>query len=218
MKKIVLVISAAFLMGACLPFSIPGIPTANVDVAATSAANLADSAAQTLTALPTNISLPPTETGTLLPTLPLEMSSTPTTAPTLNLSETATPLTATFEVPTSMDVVASATPVAAGTASVTPTLGVLTYGTLPPAIVPFTQITLINKSKRQAYISLQVVTEKGGPTIIEYPVRGRVKLKAPVGYYLYVAWVGGKQMVGEFRLHKDESLTIILYKDKVVIK
>jgi hypothetical protein len=30
--------------------------------------------------------------------------------------------------------------------------------------------------------------------------------------------VGGRKMVGEFRLHNNEDLTITLFKDKVVIK
>jgi hypothetical protein len=128
--------------------------------------------------------------------------------------EAATGVTATFDIVTSTNVIMTAVP--AGAASMTPTLGVLTYGTLPPA-VPFSNVTLINRSKRQAYISLQVVTAQGGPTIIEYPVRGQIKIQAPTGQYLYVAWVGGREMVGEFRLHKDQDLSIILYKDRVEI-
>jgi hypothetical protein len=87
---------------------------------------------------------------------------------------------------------------------------------LPPA-VPFGNITLINKAKAEAYISLQVTTKQGGPTILEYPVAGRERIKAPSGYYLYVAWVGGNKMVGNFSLHQDDNLYITLYKDKVVI-
>jgi len=125
-----------------------------------------------------------------------------------------TPITATFIVATSTDLPAT---LPVGPATVTLTPGVLTYGTLPPA-VPFSRLTLLNKSKRQVYISLQVVTAEGGPTIIEYPVRRQVELKAPIGSYLYVAWVGGRKMVGEFRLHKDEDLVIIIYSDKIIVR
>jgi hypothetical protein len=58
----------------------------------------------------------------------------------------------------------------------------------------------------------------GSNTVIEYPVKGRIKIEAPVGFYNYVAWVGGRKMVGEFRLHNNEDLSITLYRDKVVIK
>jgi hypothetical protein len=126
--------------------------------------------------------------------------------------ETATGITATFDIPTSTNVAAPA-----GTASAIPTLTIRTYGTLPPA-VPFSNVTLINRARAEAYISLQVVTEQGGPTIIEYPVEGRVRIQAPIGHYLYVAWVGGRKMVGEFRLKHDQDLSIILYRDRIEVK
>ena len=91
------------------------------------------------------------------------------------------------------------------------------YGTLPPA-VPSSDIRLINKSKTQAYISLQVTSTDGRYAIIEYPVTGTITVQAPLGSYLYVAWVGGNKMVGNFKLHGNEELSITLYKDKVVIK
>jgi hypothetical protein len=97
-----------------------------------------------------------------------------------------------------------------------PTLTVRLYGTLPP-LVPFGSITLINKAKTEAYISLQVTTRQGGPTILEYPVERTEKINAPSGYYLYVAWVGGRKMVGNFILHEDDSLYITLYRDRVVV-
>jgi hypothetical protein len=97
------------------------------------------------------------------------------------------------------------------------TLAIRTYGTLPPA-VPFSYVTLINKAKAEAYISLQVTMPDGSYSIIEYPVEGRVRIKAPVGSYLYVAWVGGRKMVGEFRLRHNDDLSITLFKDSVVIK
>jgi len=88
---------------------------------------------------------------------------------------------------------------------------------LPPA-VQFSNITLVNKAKAEAYISLQVTMPDGQYSIIEYPVEGRIKIQAPVGSYLYVTWVGGRKMVGEFRLKNNDDLTITLYKDRVVIQ
>jgi hypothetical protein len=123
-------------------------------------------------------------------------------------------------VPTATGVPANLTPTATLAAGqVTPiwTLAVRTYGTLPPA-VPFSNITLVNKAKAEAYISLQVTMPDGQYSIIEYPVEGRIKIQAPVGSYLYVTWVGGRKMVGEFRLKNNDDLTITLYKDRVVIQ
>ena len=122
--------------------------------------------------------------------------------------------TGTFDIVTSTGVVMTEVP--AGSASETPTLGVRTYGTLPP-LVPFAHITLINRAKAEAYISLHVDLD-GSNTVIEYPVNGTILIQAPLGFYRYVAWVGGREMVGEFRLKKDQDLTIILYKDRIEIK
>ena len=213
MKKILLAVAVLFVTGGCLPFSLTPNPAPTVDVAATSAANMQTAVVQTLTAQPTNTALPATDTAA--PTLTPEATFSPTVSPTTGV-ESPVLATGTFDIPTSTGVVMTEVP--AGSASETPTLGVMTYGTLPPYIVPYSDITLINRSKRQAYISLQVFTEKGGPTIIEYPVSGHIKIKAPTGHYLYVAWVGGREMVGEFRLKKDQDLAIILYKDRVEIK
>jgi len=91
------------------------------------------------------------------------------------------------------------------------------YGTLPPA-VPSAKITVLNKSKTQAYISLQNYPPVNEDAFLEYPVEKKVNVRAPLGYYLYVVWVGGRKIVGEFRLHKDDDLTITIYKDKVEVK
>jgi hypothetical protein len=128
-------------------------------------------------------------------------------------------VTATGNVPTATGVPGNTTPTPTLVpGQVTPiwTLAIRTYGTLPPA-VPFSHITLVNKAKAEAYISLQVTMPDDKHSIIEYPVEGRIKIQAPVGWYLYVAWVGGRKMVGEFRLHHGNDLTITLYKDRVAV-
>jgi hypothetical protein len=101
--------------------------------------------------------------------------------------------------------------------TLTPTFTILLWGTLPPA-VRSSDIRLVNRSKTEAYISLQVTSPEGGYAVLEYPVAGTLDIKAPVGSYLYVAWVGGRQMVGNFRLHGNEALTIILYRDRIEVK
>jgi hypothetical protein len=170
---------------------------------------------QTLTAQPTGTFSPvvssATSTASSTPeTLP---SATETASPTFSAADLAA-ATGTFEAITSTPLSAT---FPAGPATTTHTPAVLTYGTLPPA-VPFANVTLVNRAKTQAYISLQVVTEQGGPTIMEYPVQGRIQIQAPVGQYLYVAWIGGRKMVGEFRLHRDDDLEIFLYRDRVEVQ
>lgn len=230
MKKAVLSLVLLLVLSACFPLTPPPNLDPILDTAGTAQASLQTAVAQTLAALPTQTSAPPVSTATL--TLPIEepLSVTETLEPTLDLS-TATTLeaapgistttpepalvvsTGTFDVATSTELPAT---MVLGPATDTLTPGVLTYGTLPPA-VPYSNLTLINRAKTKAYISLQVVTAQGGPTIIEYPVSGRIEIQAPVGQYLYVAWVGGRKMVGEFRLRHDQDLELILFRDRVEI-
>ena len=39
----------------------------------------------------------------------------------------------------------------------------------------------------------------------------------PVGWYTYVAWVGGNKFAGNFTLRQDSNPTIKLYIHKVVV-
>jgi hypothetical protein len=204
-------------LGACsaLPAPTNSVPT--VDIAGTVNSIAQTSLAQTLTAQPS-------PTATLVPdtaTPPLaEPSATSTSVPIINTDTPLPNLTTTLATATEgvAAPLATATQIAvSGSPTLTPTLGILTYGTLPPAIVPYTSITLINRSQRQVYVSLQVVTDKGGPTIIEYPVRKTVSVKIPVGSYTYVVWVGGRQLVGYFHVSKLDEPTLTIYKDKIVI-
>ncbi len=111
----------------------------------------------------------------------------------------------------------SATPNPAFSATPTGTPHRLYSGTMPPNL-PFGEITLINKSKAEAYISLRCVTRDNFVTIIEYPVNKFVTAKAPAGQYTYVLWVGGNKLVGSFSLGKSEELTINIFKDRVGIR
>ena len=209
MKKIVFALVAFFVLGACLPISLPGLstPTANVD-AAVSPTTETSAPPSTPTPVSVNPSVTPASSS-----LTAENTFTPTNSPAPDL--TTTPATST-DLPVYPTVTSSAA-VVGSQATATPTLGIMLYGTLPPE-VPFNTITVWNRSKAQAYISLQVTLNDGRYAILEYPVEGRIKIKAPIGTYIYVAWVGGNKMSGGFRNHSTDSLTIILYKDKVVIK
>jgi hypothetical protein len=218
----------AFLLGACS--QIPGLtPTPGtgptVDSAATSDALFKTAVAQTLTARPTTTVPSITETATLpaptaSPVVPATDTPTATQGVTTPVDLTATLATGTSEVPTATGApgnVTATTTLAQGQVTAIWTLAIRTYGTLPPA-VPFSQVTLINRANTEAYISLQVTMPDGKYSIIEYPVEGSIKIRAPVGSYLYVAWVGGRKIVGEFRLKNDDDLSITLYRDRVVIK
>jgi hypothetical protein len=219
MKKIAIIVLAAQILGACLPLTpapAPNVPT--LDVAGTVQAGAQTSVAQTLTAFPTITVAPVTDTATPPIAVPTDTATTVPSTATLVPSLTTTPLTAT-SAPTNPAFTSTATLASApGAATLTaiPTLTIRTYGTLPPA-VPFATVILVNKAKTEAYISLQTDTLQGGPTIIEYPVEGTVKIHAPIGDYLYVAWVGGRKMVGNFSLRKVNEMTITLFRDKVVI-
>ena len=215
MKKAAFGVVVVFLLTACLPLTpAPPVPSPIVDGAGTAEAMLKTAIVQTLTAKPTRT--PVLVVSPATPTLSSEVPPTETEIVTATavVDPVMTASTGTFEAITSTPLPAS---LVQGPVTATLTPGVLTYGTLPPA-VPFAKITLNNRAKTQAYISLQVVTAQGGPTIMEYPVRGKIEIEAPVGNYLYVAWVGGRKMVGEFRLRQDEELELFLYRDRIEIK
>lgn len=223
MKKTVVVLASMFalLLSACSQLPAFGsTPATGPTLNATSVFGTA--VAKTLTAQPTLPAVSVTDTATLpvmvespttLPTdtqvvIPVQSS----TSPAANL--TMTPATATGPAPA---IGTSTATLASNQVTASPTLGIRTYGTLPPE-VPFASVILINKAKAEAYISLQVTMPDGKYSIIEYPVEGTIKIKAPIGQYLYVAWVGGNKMVGNFRLHDNEDAVITLYKDRVTIK
>lgn len=209
MKKLIPAIVAVLAIGACLPSNpFPGLSTPTAVIQATS------TSAPTQTPPPTGTPVPLNPTVTPAVGSPI-VESTLTASPQPNLTST---LATSTDVPANPNNTSTSTStLAPGQPTLTPTLGILKYGTLPPA-VPFNSITLWNRSKAQAYISLQVTTIEGYYTIIEYPVKGQVRIKAPLGSYVYVAWVGGNKMIGTFRLTSTDSLVITLFKDKVVIK
>ena len=227
MKKTVVVLGTllALLLGACsqLPGFTPTPGTGpTVDSAATSDALFKTAVALTLTAQPTFTAAPVTNTAVIpvaSPTLP--PTDTPAVIVTSLADLTTTPVTATSAAATATTVppanLTASPTLVTGQVTAIWTLAVRTYGTLPP-LVPFSHITLINKAKTEAYISLHVDLPEGGNTVIEYPVEKSIKIEAPIGFYSYVAWVGGNKMVGNFKLHHGDDLSITLYKDKVVIK
>jgi hypothetical protein len=221
MKKFtVLALLCSLALGSCQAISFPTSPAPSVDSQGTVNAAIQTSNAQTLAAQPSPTTVPPTATVTPLlaepsPTATVVTATIDLFAPNLTITAATATLVPTSAgatlVPTSTATLASVQ----GTAS--PTLGIRTYGTLPPLNRPYTEITIFNRSKAEAYISLQIVTDQGY-TIIEYPVKKVVKINIPTGSYTYVVWVGGRQFVGYFQASQGSEPVISIYKDKIVVK
>ncbi len=222
-RMLYLVIGTALVLSACLPLIIP-TPAPPVDLQSTAQSY----ARQTLQSRATP-SLLPSNTSVIASSTALASGTPEISLETENpilLTLTATLGTGTVTASIPLATMTSIAPAPMFTPSATRSALVMSiasdtphpqfYGTLPP-YVPFGKITLVNKAKADAYISLQVTTPDGNNTILEYPVNNKVITNAPAGKYLYVAWVGGRKMVGNFRLDKDEDLTITLYKNKVTI-
>jgi hypothetical protein len=213
MNRTVFAVVILLVIGACLPSNLLPVSLAQPTV---------DSLASAPAALSETATLPPTDTAVPV----TDTSAPPTESPAASATETATTspipnLTTTFATSTEITVASgesTATLAVSGAETTTSTPSHLTYGTLPPENRPFSQVTLFNRSHAEAYISLQVNNRDFGPTIIEYYVERMVTIRAPVGYYLYVAWVGGNKMVGNFRLSENDDLLITLFEDRVVIR
>ncbi|MBI4761603.1 MAG: hypothetical protein ACOYYF_00765 [Chloroflexota bacterium] len=203
-------------VSSCSAIGLEQTPAVNIDTQATIDAIVQTAAEQTAAVQPSPTPAPPTPTETAASTaspLPLTVTASPTSAP------SGTPLPNLTTTPATATSGPSDTPTPASSAkpTQTPTPGPLLYGTLPPA-VPSASITIINKSKTPVYISLQNYPPHRPAAFLEYPVKRQVQVDAPLGYYVYVVWVDGKQIVGSFRLHNGDSLTIVIFKDRVVIK
>jgi len=224
-KMFVLVIVLGLSLSACLPAAQPTAtlaPVSELNLQAT----VEISVQQTLQALPSptlapsNTPVPATETQpvaettsteTLPPTATLDSGTpvvnTTVTSVTSTKQTTGTPATATLAV--------TVNPAFSATVTETPHLQY--YGTMPPYLA-FSRITLNNKSKSEVYISLQCTTSEGYKTIIEYPVKVQVEANFPVGRYVYVAWVGGRQITGKFVLDNNQDRVINIFKDRLEIK
>ncbi|MEW6401435.1 MAG: hypothetical protein AB1649_06515, partial [Chloroflexota bacterium] len=201
MKKILLLaVAFSLILSACALPSFPQVTappapdlvgTADVFVQQTLLAQPTPTVFPTDTPVistPTLTAPPPTETGTPTET---QNPSLLTLTATLGTGTPAggTGTTASLTPTGTRDPSIGATP--------TRTAGPLFFGTVPPD-PPSGSITLLNKSRAEAYISLQCEDRNGKVTILEYPVRRQVRTKAPAGDYLFVAWVGGRQMTGTF--------------------
>lgn len=217
-KRILLVVALALLLSACgaLTESQSGASPVPDEELRLTAAVLSE---QTLAAIPTQSPIP-TETPVILDPEPTTTQPLPTeTENPVLLTLTATLLvgTPTPGTPTT-ETAGLETPTAEGqTAAIpgNPSGGVV--GTQAP-FLPFGTIKLFNKSDADAYVSLRCVTKEGYVTLLEYPVNKNFSVQAPAGSYTYIAWVGGRQFDGSFKMDKDGFVTITFYKNRVNIK
>jgi len=91
------------------------------------------------------------------------------------------------------------------------------YGTAP-AGTPSGNVRLINNANAEVYVSLQGTTKDGVTVINEYPVNKSMNVSVPIGWYHYVAWVGGQKFTGDFNLRQDSNPTLKFYLDKVIVE
>lgn len=102
--------------------------------------------------------------------------------------------------------------------SSTESSGDLSYGTVP-AKASYRTIKLINYANADVYVSLQGVTATDKVNVtFEYSVNGSRTVSVPVGQYHYVAWVGGKEFVGDFKLREGVTLSMKFYPDRVNVQ
>ena len=239
MKKLFFLVTAlGFILSSCLPAMLQPQATAAPVLVENLEATAAILSQQTLQALPT-LTLAPSMTMTPVVMTPTETPTQATPTETQNpilLTLTATlgtgtvaagsetPLLGTLGTPTvtitgtlPITITPSVTLNPAISFTSTGTAHPQHSGTMPPNL-PYGEITLINSSKAEVYISLRCVTKDDYVTIIEYPVKKIITTNAPAGQYTYVVWVGGRKIVGSFSLGKSQDRTINIYKDRVGIK
>ncbi len=218
-KRNLFVVALGLLLSACLPAfseSQSGPTPFPDEVLRVTAAVISE---QTLAALPTQSPVP-TETPVILSPEPNATQPTPTeTENPVLLTLTATLLAGTPTPGTpSNETAGSETPTAANQPSTipgTPSGGVV--GTQAP-FLPYGTIQLSNKSDADAYVALRCVTKEGYVTLLEYPVNKNFSVQAPAGSYTYVAWVGGRQFDGSFKMDKGGFVTIAFYKNRITVK
>jgi hypothetical protein len=86
-----------------------------------------------------------------------------------------------------------------------------------PRDTVYKHVGVENRSRSQMDISLHCTTIHGLQTVLEYSNVKRLSLQAPEGDYVYVVYVGGRQIVGSFSLLHVPSVTITVYSDRVTI-
>jgi hypothetical protein len=224
-KMLFLLIVFCLALSACAPAEIQPqatspAPISDADIQATVAVQVE----QTLQSLPTLTLAPSTTpvviTATSVPTQTQQISTPTETQNPILLTLTATLGTGTVTMATgtvgTLPFTTTSNPALGVSSTETPYYQYA--GTMPPDL-PSGDISLINMSKRDASISLQCTSKDGYVTNIEYAMGGStVGDSIPAGAYTYVAWVGGKQFNGKFKLGNLQDIKFIIYKERIEIK
>ena len=209
-----LIVALSIALSACSPiFS----PISSGDSQATAIALAGTQGAQTVAAQPTPTLLP---SETLAPTTPPTATATKTKSPTSTASPTVPDGagTATGTIPASTPTAATPTPTF-GFGTITPTDLMIprAYGTQPPLVI-YGTVHLINMAKVQVYISFQCRTPDEQFVVAEFPVESVMTVSVSAGQCHYVAWVGGRQFIGDIKINKFEEYTFKFKKDSIIIQ
>ncbi len=182
----------------------PGLPTlpALAPVAPTSSPSPLSTATVAATNTPV---LAPTSSPTPAPTF----TAIPTFTPTAAAQTEASPSGATTGTPA-----VSGSPLPTGTATL---VEPISLDKLPRDTV-YKRVRIENESHAQMDISLHCTTQQGLHTILEYTNVRNLTIEAPEGDYVYVVYVGGRQIVGSFSLRHVTSAYITVYKDHVTVR
>lgn len=86
--------------------------------------------------------------------------------------------------------------------------------TLPRDTV-YKPVVIRNKSHAQMDISLHCTTHQGLQTVIEYEHVRTLSDEIPECDYVYVVWVGARQIVGSFTLYRIPDIAITVYAQRV---
>ena len=211
---------AILILSVGLNACVPGLsPISAGDSQATAIALAGTLAALTQAALPTPSLLPsntppPTFTATTAPSATQAPTNTATSTPEATSAANATG----SSTPTGAMTLSTVPGTVSGTvtATLTPTPGVLLYGTVPPA-VPYGRVHLVNLTNEMVYISFHCTLENGLTSYLEYPVYARIVVSIPTGPCHYVAWVKGRQFIGDIRIKKFEEYTFTFKRQKIII-
>lgn len=185
------------VLSGCLPASSPPQQSSEptVDLQSTAQVLAEMIAAQTLQALPTPTSLPPTETPTpeliVLPPPPtFETPDLLTQLPTLEATPTAT-LKSNENV---------------------------WYCDRIPKFVTRGILNIENDTHKSIYVSLFGVSRPHEYHVCyEFPMRHATSLEIPLGSYTYVVIAGGATFKGTFDYKTTQKVTLTVYKDRVAI-
>ena len=193
---------SVLILAACLP-SIPNPLNINLS-SPTLVPQQSPSPVASPTVTPT---IEPSSTPTFLPTS--TFTPIPSLTPTVFSSPTATSISTDTAIP-----IVSGTPAAISMTVVVETDTAGLHGPLNSIYLP---AHIDNFSHSQVDISLHCTTIKGVEIVLEFNNVRHISTNLPQGNYVYVAYVGGRQMIGNFSFLTARKLRITIYSDSVVI-